>query len=151
VARSVALMFKMHVATPLPAQGAAVHLFVFARAAPRDALHLTLAGDAAAADEASEEDEAPSAATPLPRGLHAALRAGMRSGGRRKAVLPPSLGYGAAGVRRQLSARHAIVVPPNATLLFFLETLPSDVDAAAAARADKQEEQADDLTAHEEL
>jgi hypothetical protein len=83
--------------------------------------------------------------------LHAALRAGMRSGGRRKAVLPPSLGYGAAGVRRQLSARHAIVVPPNATLLFFLETLPSDVDAAAAARADKQEEQADDLTAHEEL
>jgi hypothetical protein len=155
----------MHVATPpsssaplLPGGATAAHPFVFARDAARDALHITLLADDAADDagggrEAEEKaaDASRSASTPLPRGLHAALLAGMRAGGRRKAVLPPWLGYGAAGVRRTLSARHAIVVPPNATLLFFLEALPAaggrDAAHADVTACTKEQEEAP----HEEL
>jgi FKBP-type peptidyl-prolyl cis-trans isomerase FkpA len=55
-------------------------------------------------------------------GISAAVR-GMRAGGRRKAVVPPALGFGAAGKSQRMGLR-TITVPPNATLLFFLELPP---------------------------
>ena len=46
--------------------------------------------------------------------------AGMRHGGRRRAVLPPRLGFGAAGNER---------VPAFSTLLCFMELLPKPAEA----------------------
>jgi len=46
---------------------------------------------------------------------------GMRVGGKRKLILPPDLGYGANGQTDQQTG--AVVIPPNATLVFEVELL----------------------------
>ncbi|MEP6751481.1 MAG: FKBP-type peptidyl-prolyl cis-trans isomerase [Candidatus Dormiibacterota bacterium] len=46
---------------------------------------------------------------------------GMKVGGKRKLILPPALGYGANGQTDQQTG--AVVIPPNATLVFEVELM----------------------------
>jgi FKBP-type peptidyl-prolyl cis-trans isomerase FkpA len=46
---------------------------------------------------------------------------GMKVGGKRKLIIPPALGYGAAGQQDQQSG--AYIIPPNETLVFEVEVL----------------------------
>jgi hypothetical protein len=46
---------------------------------------------------------------------------GMKVGGKRKLILPPELGYGANGQTDQQTG--AVVIPPNATLVFEVELM----------------------------
>lgn len=46
---------------------------------------------------------------------------GMQVGGQRKLVIPPNLGYGAAGFKNQETG--AIIIPPNATLIFQIQVI----------------------------
>lgn len=79
--------------------------FIFARANEREALYATLDG---------RHHEV------LP-GVEAAIM-GMRVGGRRKIVVPPHLAYGAEGFAHKTGMR-TVTVPPNATLLYYVEVL----------------------------
>ena len=100
----------MYLAAPVPAQAAApAHPFLFARGDEKHALYGILG--AAASGQESE----------LLPGVEAGL-AGMRAGGRRKLVVPPSLAYGAHGTSHKTGMR-TVTVPPNATLLFYVEVL----------------------------
>lgn len=45
---------------------------------------------------------------------------GMRTGGKRLLIIPPTLGYGAEPVRDETGA---IIIPPNSTLVFEVEVL----------------------------
>ena len=91
-------------APPVPA-----HTFLFSRADEKHAMYAMLG--AASTGQESE----------LLRGVEEGL-AGMRAGGRRKLVVPPKLAYGARGVSHKTGMR-TVEVPPNATLLFFVEVM----------------------------
>jgi hypothetical protein len=104
----VRLLYKLYVVLP-PGVGGAPR-FVFAHADA--AAPLSLRADGAGAL--------------LLDGQLAAL-AGMRRGGRRRAVLPPRLGFGSDG---------NALVPAAATLLCFLEVLPEPQGAGTAAGAE---------------
>ena len=106
------LIYKLYVALPPGPDGAP--RFVFSSSDAATPLHLLASGHGAV----------------LLEGQTAAL-AGMRHGGRRRAVLPPRLAFGAAANER---------VPAFSTLLCFLELLPADhrprSSSAAATRAE---------------
>ena len=122
-ARSIILLLKMYLASPVSTQAAAAsaaaaaagappvpaHTFLFARGDEKHALYGILG--AAASGQESE----------LLPGVEAGL-AGMRAGGRRKLVVPPSQAYGRHGTSHKTGMR-TVVVPPNATLLFYVEVL----------------------------
>jgi hypothetical protein len=96
------LQYKMYAAPPSPGEP----VFLFSRALERDAMYATIGTKQDAYDG-------------LLPGVEAALRS-MRVGGRRKAVVPPALGYGDVGMAHVTGMR-TVTVPPNATLLFYLE------------------------------
>lgn len=122
-ARSIILLLKMYLASPVSTAAAAAaaaaaasgappvpaHTFLFARGDEKHALYGILG--AAASGQESE----------LLPGVEAGL-AGMRAGGRRKIVVPPKGAYGEHGISHKTGMRN-VVVPPNATLLFYVEVL----------------------------
>ena len=97
-ARSVALIYKLYVGSPASAADGALR-FVFSSSDATAPVVMGGAGHGAV----------------LLQGQLEAL-AGMRRGGRRRAVLPPRLGFGATANDR---------VPPWSTLLCFMELLPA--------------------------
>jgi FKBP-type peptidyl-prolyl cis-trans isomerase len=48
---------------------------------------------------------------------------GVRAGGTRRLIIPPDLGYGAAGVRND---QGEFIIPPNSTLVFDIEVVEID-------------------------
>ena len=92
------LIYKLYVGSPVSATDGAPR-FVFSASDAAAPLVMGGAGHGAV----------------LLQGQLAAL-AGMRRGGRRRAVLPPRMGFGATGNDR---------VPPWSTLLCFMELLPA--------------------------
>ncbi len=95
---SVRLLYKLYVVLPVSDRGGGAPQLAFSEADVAKPLTLRADGHGAL----------------LLDGQLLAL-AGMRHGGRRRAVLPPRLGFGASGNER---------VPSFATLLCFLELLP---------------------------
>ena len=96
--RSVQLIYKLYVGSPASGVDGAPR-FVFSASDAAAPVAMSGAGHGAV----------------LLEGQLAAL-AGMRRGGRRRAVLPPRLGFGATPNER---------VPPWSTLLCFMELLPA--------------------------
>ncbi len=115
--RSVQLRYKLYAALPPGPRGAPRFVFAHADAAP---LQLRANGQGAL----------------LLDGQLLALQ-GMRRGGRRRAVLPPRLGFGADAND---------LVPAFATLLCFLEVLPLPAQQAPpGARGAAAAEASDEL------